>query len=241
MADKGRLCFLHTNDLHGHLSHAKVDKLAHYRESADLYFDSGDCIKAGNLAIPLKPDPVWPLLSELNLTASTLGNRESHLQHGLIQRKIEGAQHPILVANIRDREGNRPFPASLELEVKGLRIGILGVMVAMISPRMKTAIASRYLWEPPILSAEAVAEELRPRCDLLIALTHIGLSEDRKLATRGTGIDLILGGHSHDTLAAPEQHGETTILQAGAFAKWFGMGIFAPGEGLVQYRLIPWA
>jgi len=67
----------------------------------------------------------------------------------------------------------------------------------------------------------AIAKEHRP--DLVIALTHLGLEEDRLLARRIPGIDVICGGHSHDLLPAGEaatvthaDGGQTVIVQAGA-------------------------
>jgi 2',3'-cyclic-nucleotide 2'-phosphodiesterase (5'-nucleotidase family) len=44
------LRILHTNDLHGTLGGACMERLRLLREECDLYFDSGDAIKAGNLA-----------------------------------------------------------------------------------------------------------------------------------------------------------------------------------------------
>jgi 2',3'-cyclic-nucleotide 2'-phosphodiesterase (5'-nucleotidase family) len=67
----------------------------------------------------------------------------------------------------------------------------------------------------------AIIEEHRP--DLVIALTHLGLEEDRLLARRIPGIDVICGGHSHDLLPAGEaatvthtDGRQTVIVQAGA-------------------------
>ncbi len=215
--------------------------LLEQRASADLFFDSGDVIKAGNLAIPFSPDPAWPRLAEARCSASTLGNRESHLLTSAFLAKIAGIQHPLVVANMRQKDGEPgPWSESLILEAAGIRVGIFGVMVAMVTERMASQAASRYLWEPPIPVAQRVAKVLRPEVDLLIALTHIGLNQDRELAVAAPEIDLILGGHSHSVLDSPERIGETWIAQGGSHGKFLGRYEWEVGVGLVSGVLLPW-
>ena len=59
---------------------------------------------------------------------------------------------------------------------------------------------------------------LEPQVDLVIALTHVGLEEDKALADEVEGIDLIVGGHSHTSLVEPVRVDDTRIVQAGVRA-----------------------
>ena len=59
-----------------------------------------------------------------------------------------------------------------------------------------------------------------PPGEMLLVLSHVGLSLDRRLAQRVPRIDLILGGHSHDTLFAPEDVGGVPIVHAGPYAQY---------------------
>jgi 2',3'-cyclic-nucleotide 2'-phosphodiesterase (5'-nucleotidase family) len=52
--------------------------------------------------------------------------------------------------------------------------------------------------------------------DIVVAITHIGLEEDRKLARMVDGIDVIVGSHSHSRLQKPEFENNTIIVQAGS-------------------------
>lgn len=223
---------LHTNDSHGTLTADRAAALAPVRETVDLYFDSGDAIKAGNLGVPLKPEAVWPVLAGLRCTASVLGNRESHLVESAFRAKLAGATHPLLAGNLRLRDGTRPLPGSLILTVGDHRVGVLGVMVPMVTERMKTQAASRYLWNPPLDVAAQLAHELRPQVDLLIALTHIGHRQDRELAERVPEIDLILGGHSHTVLETPDRVGKTVIAQGGSHCRYIGVYEWSPDAGV---------
>jgi 2',3'-cyclic-nucleotide 2'-phosphodiesterase (5'-nucleotidase family) len=230
---------LHTNDLHGSLSPSKVDLIAPYRAKCDLYFDSGDCVKAGNLTVPLKPESVWTQLADLQCTASVPGNRESHVIRTAFDAKLAGHSHPILCANLYDKVGDRILPPTLSLEVKGLRVGILGVMVPMVTQKMASKAVSQLMWTQPIPEAVEAAAGLRKVSDLVIALTHIGFRQDQALAEATGDIDLILGGHSHTILDQPLQVGSAWICQAGSHGQFCGEYAWTLGAGVTEARLIP--
>jgi 2',3'-cyclic-nucleotide 2'-phosphodiesterase (5'-nucleotidase family) len=234
------LTILHTNDLHGLLDERRVEGLQAARKDADLYFDTGDAIKTGNLGIPLKQEPVWQFLASLDCTASVPGNRESHILKSAFEAKIAGHRHPILCANLYDKEGSRLLPASLTVKVREYTVGILGVMVPMVTERMKSKALSQMIWTAPIPEALKAAKDLRQSCDLVIALTHIGMRQDQVLAESGTDIDLILGGHSHTILQRPTQVGSTWICQGGSHGRFYGRYEWTIGEGLTGAELVAW-
>ena len=235
------LTLIHTNDLHGKLSREKLPFLIGLRKKADLYFDTGDSIKAGNLAVPLKPDPAWALLAEAECDASVPGNRESHPLTKGSKAKFAGARHTVLCANWHDKKGVAVFPASTMFkDVRGLRVAVFGVMVPMVTEGMATKAASQYLWDAPIPCAVELAAKLRKSADLVVALTHIGLPQDRKLAQATRDIDLILGGHSHTVLLRPELVEGTPICQGGSHARFVGRYVLEPGKGLKRAELLPW-
>lgn len=220
------LRILHTNDLHGTLSDAGVATLKSLRTPETLHLDSGDCIKAGNLAVPLRPEVCWPRLATAGCDLGTIGNRETHIRSAVFQAKLAGVQHPLLVANIRRRDGqvlDLPFQRTVVREFAGLRLGFFGVMVPMVTERMATAPLSEYLWDAPLTVAEQVVEELAPSVDLIVALTHIGFRQDVALAQRCPGISAIFGGHSHTILEQPHLENGVAIMQGGSHSRYVGM------------------
>ena len=44
----------------------------------------------------------------------------------------------------------------------------------------------------------------KEKCDLIIALSHLGYISDKKLATESENIDIIIGGHSHTYMKEPD-------------------------------------
>lgn len=237
-----KIKFLHTNDFHGKLDQAMLDRLRPLREQADFYFDTGDAIRAGNLAVPLSIDPVWDALASLNCTASVLGNRETHPLKAAFQKKIEGRRHPVLAGNMVGKDGKEFLPGSLILHKEGVKIGVISAMVAMATPKMKTSGAWSFLWSPPIETALQLAREVRPQVDLLVALTHIGYNQDKVLAEQCGDIDIIFGGHSHTVLEKPEKVNQTWIVHGGSHGRYAGVYEWENGElsgGLVPLRSHP--
>jgi 2',3'-cyclic-nucleotide 2'-phosphodiesterase (5'-nucleotidase family) len=224
------LVFLHTNDFHGTLTEDKVQRILYLKPEGALFFDTGDCIKTGNLGVPTKRDPAWALLAEAGCDAGVLGNRETHVLAGAFRAKIEGHRHPLLCANLRAKDGSRPLPSSVVLERNGVRVGVFGVMVPMVTERMASRAASAYLWDSPLKAAAEQVLQLRDQVDVLVALTHIGLAQDRALAQAVPGIDIVFGGHSHSVLEVPERVGSTWICQGGSHGRYVGVYEWAEGD-----------
>lgn len=123
----------------------------------------------------------------------------------------------------------------------GWTIGVLGVMTPIVTERMASRVASHYLWDPPIPCACELAHQLRQQVDVLIALTHIGKSEDLKLAAQCPELDLILGGHSHTVLETPVRIERTAVCQGGSHARFVGRYVWDSERGLVEAGLLPLA
>lgn len=216
------LRILHTNDFHGKLTLDMAHRIGELKRMRDaLYYDCGDCIRSGNLAIPAKTEPAWRLLHEAGCDASVLGNRESHPLAKGLRAKTAGALHPVLVANLFDRKGARPYAPFHIFEKHGKRVAVIGVMVPMVTAKMASAPLSNYLWTNPIEAAKEVVESL-PAADLVLALTHIGFKNDCLLAESIPQLHIILGGHSHTVLERPIRHGQCWIAQTGSHGRFIG-------------------
>lgn len=234
------MVFLHTNDLHGTLTDDLAERLRAMRDEADLLIDSGDAIKAGNLAVPVRPDPAWARLARAGCDIGTLGNRETHPVEAAFRAKLDGLTHPIVCANLRDRSsGQLVFPASQVLVVDGFRVGFVGAMVPMVTASTAARHAWSTVWDDPVAAVAEVARRLRGEVDVLAAITHIGFRRDMELAKVCPELDLIFGGHSHTVLEEPAIVDKTRIVQGGSHARWVGRYRFEPGRGLTEARLVP--
>jgi sulfur-oxidizing protein SoxB len=84
------------------------------------------------------------------------------------------------------------------------------------------------------------------KVDAVVLLSHNGMDVDLKLAGRVTGIDVILGGHTHDAVPQPipvaNAGGTTLVTNAGSSGKFLGVLDLDVAKGRVRdvrYRLLP--
>ncbi len=222
------LTLLHTNDFHNHLSAASAASIKTRKAALEnvLLLDSGDAISAGNLGVRPGGEPILTLMSETGYDAMTLGNREFHVADALLRLKIGKADFPVLCANLRWRDDHGAalptVPSWTTTLPSGLRVAVFGLTVPMVTERMTARLVSAFVFDDPVAAAHAQIASLRPNADVLIALTHIGLREDERLAAACPELDVILGGHSHNKLPEPKVVNGVPIMQAGWFGHFLG-------------------
>src|SRR5581483_6010259 len=93
---------------------------------------------------------------------------------------------------------------------------------------------------------KAVDEARAKGARVVVLLSHNGMDVDLKAASRVTGIDVILGGHTHDAVPQPvrvsNRNGSTLVTNAGSHGKFVGvLDIDVRGERIadMRYRLVP--
>jgi 2',3'-cyclic-nucleotide 2'-phosphodiesterase (5'-nucleotidase family) len=135
-------------------------------------------------------------------------------------------------------------------DVGGLKVAILGLTTRDIVAIVDRARNGGVAVSDPATAAAVFVPELRKKADLIVALTHLGVDEDRALAARVPGIDVIVGGHSHTYLWQPlfvrngnanGYHG-TGIVQAGRWGDRVGrlaIGIARSGVVGLTDALVP--
>lgn len=69
---------------------------------------------------------------------------------------------------------------------------------------------------------EAYKLKVEQGCDIVICLSHLGTMAEVMGLSQVPGIDIIIGGHSHDALFEPIQDGGKIIVQAGEFGMYLG-------------------
>jgi len=215
------LHILHTNDFHNKLTECQAQTIGQVKAEWEnvLLLDAGDAVKAGNLGVTLGGERILRLMTAAGYDAMTMGNRESHVVDALLRQKTSDAGFPILCANLRWREDRGEtlptVPHLVRTLPNGLRVGVFGLTVPMVTAKMATRHASAFLWDNPLTVARSQIAQLRSQTDVVIALTHIGLREDERLAQAYPELDLIVGGHTHALLNEPKVVNGVPIVQAG--------------------------
>jgi len=160
------------------------------------------------------------VMNHLGVDYVVFGNHEFDLDEPTLQKRIDESQFEWIASNVlradstpffrQEGEQQIPLPQAAILETPAARIGVLGVTL--------DANKVDYVhYEDVYASARAVYDSLAPRTDLVIAITHLAIEQDRELAEALPGLALIMGGHEHEQHF--EQVGTVPIAKADANAK----------------------
>lgn len=180
---------------------------------AVLLFDCGDISQGTPYYNIFRGELEVKMMNLMKYDAMTIGNHEFDFGLDNMARLFRLADFPVVCANY-DVTGTvleglvKPY---VVLERDGLRIGVFG-----LSPRLKGLVAAAncegVVYNDPIEAAQRMADLLRGRehCDVVVCLSHLGFSsgqtdgvDDAKLIGGTSGIDVVLGGHSHTFMERP--------------------------------------
>lgn len=176
--------------------------------------------------------PELKLLMEIGYDVITLGNHEFDLGPDALADYLLAAGSrdcgPALVAgNLIIPPGHRLALAGITdstvvvLE-NGLTVGFFGLM-GKGAIRVMAEHAPLTFSDQHGTAAHLVAALRAQGADVVIAVTHSGLSDDRALARAVPGIDVIIGGHCHTSLAEPVIEDGTVIVHAGTGTEYLGV------------------
>lgn len=260
-ADDETICLLFTNNANGMIKPAagmEIGGLARREEfvrraraggAPVVLVDSGDFS-------PVSPDAAGAremaeAMGRMGYDAVTIGEAEFVNGLGFLREAIGAKSLPFVSSNVKICQGEElcvDLAKSQTIVSAGKRkVAILGFMhkgALGFTPRSRLEDGK---WAVKIVEHEprlkGFIRSYRPKADVLVALSHAGVDEDRKLAAEMPGIDVIVGGHSQTMMTKPEQVGDTVIVQAGGDGQYIGkleLG-FGPGGRIrvKSYKLVP--
>ena len=218
-----QLTILHTNDTHscilplkynladtalagrgGFLRRIALLKEERRKDPDLLYFDSGDFSQGSSYYTMFQGDAEIDLMNQMGIAASTIGNHEFDFGLDNMARLFRRANFPIVCSNY-DFTGSvlqgvvKPY---ITLKRKGVKIGVFA-----LCPPLESLVAEknygtlRFL--APAETARKMVDVLRnkKKCDLVICISHLGWAvtdyPDQRFIEATSGVDLVLGGHSH--------------------------------------------
>ena len=220
-----QIVILHTNDTHSTIE--PVSKYSKVKEAAGkagcvrratmvkqlreqnpdiLLFDSGDFSQGSTFYTMYKVDVEVGLMNIMGYDAATIGNHEFDFGLDNLARLARQAKFPIVCSNC-DFTGTPCQDVIKKYCVvvrDGVRIGVFGLTPKIEGLVMKENIAGvKYI--DPIQATKEMVSVLRDkeRCDIVVCLSHLGWKlapeyiDDQVLISSTTGIDIVLGGHSH--------------------------------------------
>lgn len=194
------------------------------RPGAVLALDNGDTFHGTYVAINSQGSALVPLMNALAFDAMTA---HWEFAYGPAHFRQLAAQlnYPVLAINCYEAESDHlAFAPSRVVERGGLRIGIIGIASNIVDKSMPPSYSKGLRFSFGNTELPAHIERLRTedRVDLIVVLSHLGFSQDAKLAAEVSGIDVLVSGHTHNRLYRPVQVGQTVIIQSGCHGSFVG-------------------
>lgn len=221
----------HTNDLHSHFENwpsivqfLKTKKELHNkRQEQMILLDIGDhADRFHPITEATKGKANVNLLNQLQYDAVTIGNNEGiTFSHEDLDALYKHAQFPVILSNLYTEFGERPnwvVPYHILTLHNGIKLALLGVTVfyekfyELLGWRVKD----------PFQSLTETIQQVKDQADIIVLLSHLGISDDEVIANEFPDIDVIIGGHTHHVLPEGKEINQTLIAGAGKYGRYIG-------------------
>ncbi|HLW12668.1 MAG TPA: thiosulfohydrolase SoxB, partial [Casimicrobiaceae bacterium] len=153
-----------------------------------------------------------------------------------------------IAQNIRTADfGDAVFPPYVIKIVNGVRVAIIGQAFPYTPIANPRYFVPEWTFGIQEESLQKAIDDARAKgAQAIVLLSHNGMDVDLKLASRVSGLDAILGGHTHDGVPQPSEianrGGKTLVTNAGSNGKFLGLLELDVRNGKVagiRYRLVP--
>jgi len=199
-----------------------------------LFLDGGDTWQGSYTSLKTNGQDMVDCMKLLKPDAM-VGHWEFTFGEERVAEIIEDMGYPFLASNIVDTEWEEPVFESTAMFEKG------GVKVAVIGQAMPYTPIANPRWMMPNWSFGIRPQVLQANVDkariagaeVVVLLSHDGFDVDQKLANVINGIDVILTGHTHDSIPRAIEIGNTLVLSSGSHGKYLGRIDLEVKEGKV--------
>ena len=220
------------------------NKIKAERHNKTIQLDTGDAWQGTGVALLSKGMAVVNTQNAMGYDAMT-GHWEFTYGEKQLLSNIKKLKFPFIAQNVTNATwGGLIFKPYIIKEVNGLRVGIIGQAFPYVPLAHPSHFVKNWNFGIDTSHAQKMVNELKnkEKVDLVVVLSHNGLEVDRKFASLINGIDIIVGGHTHDILPAPQIINNTIIVQAGTHGKFVGrIDLNVQNKKIIDYdhKLIP--
>ncbi len=207
---------------------------ARAKTNNSILVDGGDQFQGSLFYTYYKGKAAAEMMNKLGYDAMTVGNHEFDDGPEVLRDFINAVEFPVVMSNA-DYSGE-PLLAgkltkSVVIERGGEKLGLIG-----LTPRDTDELASpgkNVIFKDPAESVQAEVDKLTAEgINKIIVLSHSGYEVEKAVAAATTGVDVIVGGHSHTLLSNtdkkaagpyPTMVGNTAIVTARSYGKYLGV------------------
>ena len=197
-----------------------------------LLLDAGDQFQGSLFFTEYAGDTAAEFMTKLGYDAMAVGNHEFDKGPEGLANFLDKVEFPVLSANI-DVSGDALLAdrvaKSVVLTPGSEKIGVISVLAEDTAETSSPGDTVIFSGVAPAAQAE-IDKLTAEGVNKIILLSHVGYAEDQRLAAELTGVDLIIGGHSHTLLgdmdgalgAYPTMVGDVPVVTAYAYGKYLG-------------------
>ena len=241
IASAEKIIIFHTNDMHSRILNsddggksiglaemAAAVKTVKKQNKITLFLDAGDTFHGMPLINISKGENMIPLLNAAGYDAMAPGNHDFNYGTDQLENISKKLKFPILAANvIRKSDGTRLFPAYKIFKYGKIKIGVFGLATPETAYKAAPVKVAKVDFFNPVETAREMVKILRPQCDIVIAVMHMGLDKSseftsERIAAAISGIDVIIDGHSHTKLPEGITVNGTLIAQTECYEHFLG-------------------
>lgn len=240
-ASAEEVIIFHTNDMHSRILNtddkgksiglAEMSAVVKFTKSQNkntFWFDAGDNIHGMPRINISKGENMIPLLNLAGIDAFVPGNHDFNYGSDQLENISKKFKFPVLSANIVRKSNGEPVFQSYKIFKRGnLKIGVFGLTTPETAFSASPDFVKAIKFLNPVDTAKEMIKILRPQCDILVAVMHMGVDDSseftsKRIAAETLGIDVIIDGHSHTELPQGLTVGKTLIAQTGCYEHYLG-------------------
>ena len=231
LAEATRVTFLHTNDVYeispkrGQGGLPQLMTLIKAERAAAQHAITtfgGDLISPSVMSGLTEGAQMIELMNAIGVDVAVPGNHEFDFGPEIAARRIAEANFPWLGTNVLDADGKPAtgLRAFHTVQAGDFTVGFFGLLTPDTKDLSSPGEAIRFA--PVVETATKAVQSLKEAgADLVVALTHLEIADDRALARSVKGLNMILGGHDHDPITFYE--GGVLIHKSGYDAHYLGV------------------
>ncbi|MCB2099557.1 MAG: thiosulfohydrolase SoxB [Rhodobacterales bacterium] len=213
------------------------------RPDNTLLIDNGDTWQGSYTALQSRGEDMVEAMNALGVDVMT-AHWEFTYGQDRVKELIEKLNFPFLCGNVVDTDFEEPvFESTAYFDRGGVKVAVIGQAfpyTPIANPRYMIPEWSFGIREEKVQAhVDAAREE---GAELVVLASHNGFDVDRKLASRVTGIDVLLTGHTHDAIPQLVKVNDTLLVATGSHGKFLGrLDVKVENKKIVDhaFRLIP--
>jgi 2',3'-cyclic-nucleotide 2'-phosphodiesterase (5'-nucleotidase family) len=222
-----RIDIVSFNDLHGTMAEEATGKNPGVAKMASVInsykkdnpntvvVSAGDSYQGSAMSNLLYGEPITEAMKNFGVAASAVGNHEFDWGTKYISKWAQDGGFDFLASNIYSKTTNAPVTWAKPYKMitqDGVKIGLIGLSTPETAFKTKPEIVADLEFKDPVTAANEWASKLKSgelpegKADVVIALTHLGASQDSAGVITGEGADLANGAKNIDGIITAHTH-----------------------------------